>query len=82
MIVSDEQSEDLSEEYALMFGKYHNLMEYNLSDFNNEGGDSYRFYTCRFDQISFWASFDMLFDENGMQEGWNFSCALQPAYYY
>ena len=83
MIVSDEQSEELSEEYALMFGKYHNLMEYNLSDFNNEGGDSYRFYTCRFDQISFWASFDMLFDENnGTQTEWNFSCALQPAYYY
>ena len=78
----DKQAENISEDYARMFGKYHNLMEYNLSDFNNDGGDSYQFSTCRFDQISIWASFDMLFDENSMQEGWNFSCALQPAYYY
>ncbi len=82
MIAFDKQAENISEDYSRMFGKYHNLMEYNLSDFNNDGGDSYQFSTCRFDQISIWASFDMLFDENSMQEGWNFSCALQPAYYY
>lgn len=83
--ISEEMKEDpyyISEDYALMFGKYHNLMEYSLSDFNNDGGYSYRFSTCRFDDISVWASFDIYFDENDEPEGWNFSCAAKPAYYY
>ncbi len=87
-IVSNDLSEEMladayiNETYALMFGKYHNLMEYSLSDSYNDGGYYYRFSTCRFDEISIWASFDVYFGESNEPEGWNFSCAVQPAYYY
>jgi len=83
-IASEEMLADayINETYALMFGKYHNLMEYSLSDSYNDGGYYYRFSTCRFDEISIWASFDVYFGESNEPEGWNFSCAVQPAYYY
>ena len=83
MIISNEQPEDyINEAYALMFGKYHNLMEYSASDNNIDDGYYYQFYSCRFDQIAVWSSFDVNLDENNEQNAWVFSCAVQPAYYY
>lgn len=82
-LTSDGDPEDyMSNAYAQMFGKYHNLMEYSISDSYSDGDDYTQFSTCRFDQITIWASFDAHFDENNEQDIWVFSCAVQPAYYY